>query len=188
MPARPARGASSDGCSPESDPDRAQSFGVRRADPGRSSRVLRRPDCREPWRTKRISLRGNSTIRLTNASPPDILNQMVERPVQFDEVFHALSHEARRGMLGRLSAGQLTVGELAAPLAMSLAAASKHVQVLEKAGLVRREVSGRQHICRLDPAPLASALDWLRFYEPFWNDRLDALTALFTQPDESSET
>ena len=87
-------------------------------------------------------------------------------------------------MLSRLAAGELTVGQLAAPLSMSLAAASKHVQVLEKAGLVNRSVAGRQHICRLNPAPLASAFKWLRFYEPFWNDRLDALTALFAQPQK----
>ena len=58
---------------------------------------------------------------------------------------------------------------------MSLAAASKHVQVRERAGLVRRTVDGRRHVCRLDPAPLATATDWLRFHERFWNERLDDL-------------
>ena len=95
-----------------------------------------------------------------------------------DAVFHALAHDARRTMLGRLAGGELTVGELAEPLAMSLAAASKHVKVLERAGLVRRIVAGRRHVCRLEPAPLASACAWLRFYERHWNERLDALEAL----------
>jgi DNA-binding transcriptional ArsR family regulator len=111
-----------------------------------------------------------------------ILNHMVEDLVAMDAVFHALAHEARRGMLARLSAGPLTVGQLAAPLAMSLAAAAKHVQVLERAGLVQRVVDGadgRRHICHLDPAPLASARAWLAFYERHWNERLDALQDMF---------
>ena len=95
-----------------------------------------------------------------------------------NDVFHALAHDARREMLGRLALHELTVGELAEPLAMSLAAASKHVKVLERAGLVHRTVDGRRHVCRLEPAPLASAAAWLRDYERFWSERLDALEAL----------
>jgi DNA-binding transcriptional ArsR family regulator len=104
---------------------------------------------------------------------------MVEDSAGMDAVFHALSHEARRTMLRRLSAGDLTVGELAEPLTMSFAAASKHVKVLENAGLVRRTVTGRRHVCRLEPGPLADATSWLRFYERHWTERLDALDALF---------
>jgi DNA-binding transcriptional ArsR family regulator len=95
-----------------------------------------------------------------------------------DAVFRALAHDARRDMLRRLDRGELTVGELAQPLAMSLAAASKHVKVLERAGLVRRRVDGRRHVCRLEPGPLASATTWLRCYERHWAARLDALEAL----------
>jgi DNA-binding transcriptional ArsR family regulator len=98
---------------------------------------------------------------------------------EMDAVFHALAHGARRDMLGRLAAGELTVGELAEPLEMSLAAASKHVKVLERAGLVRRTVTGRRHVCRLEPGPLASASAWLRFYERDWGERLDALAEHF---------
>ena len=102
-----------------------------------------------------------------------------------DSVFHALAHGARRDMLGRLAGHDLTVGELAEPLAMSLAAASKHIKVLERAGLVERTVEGRRHVCRLDAAPLASTSQWLRFYERYWTERLDALEALFrTEPDQ----
>ena len=101
-----------------------------------------------------------------------------------DSVFHALAHGARRDMLGRLAGHELTVGELAEPLAMSLAAASKHIKVLERAGLVRRTVDGRRHVCRLEAAPLASASAWLRFYERYWTGRLDALEELFrNDPD-----
>lgn len=106
------------------------------------------------------------------------LNQMVELLDDIDAVFHALANRARRDMLTRLAEGELTVGQLAEPLTMSLAAASKHIQVLERAGLVRRNVLGRRHVCRLDPAPLASATEWLSFYEQFWDQRLDALDDL----------
>ncbi len=95
-----------------------------------------------------------------------------------DTVFHALANDARRHMLGRLTHGELTVGELAAPLTMSLAAASKHVQVLERAQLVHRTVDGRRHVCTLEPAPLAAAYAWLSFYRQFWTERLDALESL----------
>jgi DNA-binding transcriptional ArsR family regulator len=86
-------------------------------------------------------------------------------------------------MLHRLAGGERNIGELAAPFDMSLAAASKHVKVLERAGLVRRVIRGRTHVCRLDPAPLAAADEWLRFYEQFWNRRLDALDALLKAED-----
>jgi len=95
-----------------------------------------------------------------------------------DAVFHALASGARRDMLARLSSGPLTVGQLAAPLDMSLAAAAKHVQVLERAGLLQRTVDGRRHICRLEAAPLTSAREWLAFYERHWSERLDALDTL----------
>src|ERR1700744_326698 len=103
---------------------------------------------------------------------------MVKHSISMDAVFHALAHEVRREMIRRLASGDLTVGELAAPLTMSLPAASKHVTVLERAGLVRRTVTGRNHRCTLQPKPLASASTWLRFYEQFWTERLDALTHL----------
>src|SRR4030095_14131330 len=98
---------------------------------------------------------------------------MVDDAVMND-IFHALAHDARRAMLTRLASGDVTVGELAEPFAMSLEAASKHIRVLERAGLVRRTVQGRRHVCRLEARPLASAAAWLRFYERFWTVRLDA--------------
>ncbi len=93
------------------------------------------------------------------------MNRVVEQERVKDDVFHALAHRARRQMLGRLAAGDLTVGELAEPLTMTLAAASKHIKVLERAGLVHRMVDGRRHVCRLQRARLASAAAWLRLDE-----------------------
>ena len=97
---------------------------------------------------------------------------------QLSAVFHALGDATRRRMLRDLTSGERTVSQLAEPFAMSLAAASKHIKALEKAGLIRREVRGRTHLCRLDPGPLARAHEWLGFYERFWTDRLDVLDRL----------
>lgn len=102
---------------------------------------------------------------------------------QLNAVFHALGDATRRRMLRELAGGERTVGELARPFDMSLAAASKHIKVLESAGLVRREVRGRTHLCRLDPGPLASAHEWLTFYERFWTERLDILERLLRDED-----
>jgi DNA-binding transcriptional ArsR family regulator len=102
---------------------------------------------------------------------------------QMNSVFHALGDATRRKMLRDLVRGERTVSELAEPFAMSLAAASKHIRVLEHAGLIRREVRGRNHICRLDPGPLASAHQWLGFYERFWTSRLDELERLLRSED-----
>ncbi|MBV8614005.1 MAG: helix-turn-helix transcriptional regulator [Acetobacteraceae bacterium] len=102
---------------------------------------------------------------------------------RLDTVFHALGDATRRQMLRDLASGERTVGQLAKPFAISLAAASKHVKALENAGLIRREVRGRTHLCRLDPGPLASAHAWLSFYERFWTGRLDALERLLRAED-----
>jgi DNA-binding transcriptional ArsR family regulator len=117
-----------------------------------------------------------------------MLNRMVDRIADMDAVFQALANGARRDMLGRLAETDLTVGELAEPLAMTLAAASKHIKVLERVGLVRQTVSGCKHVCHLEPMPLASAAAWLRFYERQWKERLDALELLFdSEPTRNEE-
>ena len=102
---------------------------------------------------------------------------------ELDTVFHALGDATRRRMLRELSQGERTVGQLAEPFAISLAAASKHIKTLESAGLIAREVRGRTHICRLDPGPLASAHQWLGVYQRFWTERLDVLDGLLRQED-----
>ena len=113
---------------------------------------------------------------------------MVElhEPQHLDAVFHALGDPTRRSMLHALSGGERTVSQLAEPFAMSLAAASKHIKALEGAGLIRREVRGRTHVCRLEPGPLASAHEWLSFYEGFWTRRLDVLERLLRREDVSN--
>ncbi|WP_336489257.1 ArsR/SmtB family transcription factor [Methylobacterium nigriterrae] len=89
-------------------------------------------------------------------------------------MFHALAHPTRRAMVRQLASGHQTIIEFAEPYAMSLAAASKHIRVLEGAGLVSREVEGRIHRCSLDRRPLVEASEWLRSYTAFWEERLDA--------------
>lgn len=97
---------------------------------------------------------------------------------QLDAVFHALGDPTRRMMLRRLVQGEQTVGQLAEPCNMSLAAASKHIKALESAGLISREVLGRTHVCHLNAGPLRVADEWLRYYESFWTARLDRLEEL----------
>jgi len=110
---------------------------------------------------------------------------MVKYPTRtLNRTFAALADPTRRAMLQSLAVQERTVTELAEPFQMSLAAASKHVKTLERAGLVQRTVRGRTHICRLDPKPLADAHEWIRFYERFWNERLDALENLFRRPEK----
>ena len=104
---------------------------------------------------------------------------MVElKEAQLSAVFHALGDVTRRRMLRLLAEGEHTVGQLAEPFQMSLAAASKHIKALEGAGLIRREVQGRIHLCQLNAGPLAAADDWLAYYERFWTARLDRLEQL----------
>ncbi|MBB4004147.1 ArsR/SmtB family transcription factor [Aurantimonas endophytica] len=95
--------------------------------------------------------------------------------VDLDATFVALSDPTRRAMLAALSDGEKSIGELAAPHAMSFAGAAKHVAVLTKAGLVARRKVGRQQLCRLRPGPLRDADAWLRQWEGFWTTQLDAL-------------
>jgi DNA-binding transcriptional ArsR family regulator len=105
-----------------------------------------------------------------------------DRPDRLTKVFRALGDPTRRAMLRRLAAGEQTVGQLVEPFRMSLAAGSKHVKVLERAGLIRRTVRGRTHRCRLDARRLGDADQWLGYYRRFWSERLDALETLLTRP------
>jgi len=101
---------------------------------------------------------------------------MVEN--RLDTTFHALADPTRRGMLANLALGEKSIGELAEPFRMSFAGASKHVKVLEGAGLVARRRAGRKQICTLRAEPLAEAEKWLKQWEKFWTVRLDRLQAL----------
>ena len=110
---------------------------------------------------------------------------MVESDTYLNTVFHALGDATRRQMLRDLAGGERTVSQLAEPFAISLAAASKHIKALESAGLIRREIRWRTHVCRLNPGPLASAHDWLGFYERFWTDRLSVLDELLRKEGQA---
>ncbi len=92
-----------------------------------------------------------------------------------DLIFAAVADATRRSMLERLRDGALTVTELAEPYAMSLNAVSKHVKTLERAGLIRRSIMGREHSCRLDAARFEEAMNWMSYYSEFWNGRIGAL-------------
>jgi DNA-binding transcriptional ArsR family regulator len=94
---------------------------------------------------------------------------------QLDSIFHALSDSTRRSILQDISVKEKTVGEIAKPYRMSLAAVSKHLKVLESAELIARERRGSFQIMRLNPARLRPAEEWLAYYEKFWNRQLDAL-------------
>jgi DNA-binding transcriptional ArsR family regulator len=95
--------------------------------------------------------------------------------LRLDSIFHALSDSTRRAILQDIAAESKTVGEIARPYAMSLAAVSKHLKVLESAELIARERRGNFQLVRLNPKPLRSAEQWLTFYDKFWNKQLDAL-------------
>jgi len=103
---------------------------------------------------------------------------VADRSPTLDRVFHALAHPARRMMVRRLSGGERNLSDLAAPLEMSFTAASKHVRVLEQAKLVRRRISGRQHICRLEARPLKDVTTWTEQFRDLWEGRFQVLDAL----------
>ena len=111
---------------------------------------------------------------------------MVEQSIEassLELVFGALSDPTRREILARLRAGEATIGTLASPLPMSFAAVSKHVRVLERAGLLRRSVRGREHFLSLEAQPLRAAASWMLDYREFWNQRLDALERVLREAE-----
>ena len=98
-----------------------------------------------------------------------------------DRVLTAISDPTRRAILDRLTRGPARVTDVAEPFEMSLAGVSKHVRMLERAGLVRRARRGREHTLTLDARPLRRVVQWTSRYERFWNQRLDRLEAFFAQ-------
>lgn len=100
---------------------------------------------------------------------------------RLDLVFHALAHPARRAIIRQLSAGERNLSELAAPLKMTFPAATKHIRVLESARLVRRRVAGREHLCRLEAAPLKEAMLWTEQFRRNWEARFEALDSLLDE-------
>lgn len=108
---------------------------------------------------------------------------MVEHEDRLGTVFFALSNDTRRKMVRLLAKKPYRITELAPKFEISLAAVSKHVQVLERAGLIDRDVRGRDHFCTLKPAALSKAYAWLGAYEQYWSARLDALERVLSEDE-----
>lgn len=113
---------------------------------------------------------------------------MVEhsQSAELDRVFSALGDPTRRAILRRLSHRPASINEIAKPFRLSLNAISKHVMTLERAGMLRREIKGRQHYCWIEPGPLREANEWLEHYRQFWEQRLDSLEAYVTRKYQAS--
>jgi DNA-binding transcriptional ArsR family regulator len=117
-----------------------------------------------------------------------MFNLMVEHHgKQLDRVFSAIADPTRRAILQEIARKPSIITDLARSFPVSLNAVSKHVMVLERAGLVRREIKGRTHICRLEPRPLRDANLWLEQYREFWNVRLDALAIYVSKKFNASK-
>lgn len=112
---------------------------------------------------------------------------MVEYAANLNETYGALASDIRRAIVDRLLRGNARVTDVAAPFAISLAAVSKHIAILERAGLVRRRIVGRTHWLALEPQPLVDAERWIERTRAFWDRRLDALDEfLHDTSDEST--
>ena len=103
--------------------------------------------------------------------------------MNLDHTLVALADETRRRILQRLSSGEARVTEVAAPFDISLNSVSKHIRLLERAGLVRRRVAGRDHFLSLDPKPFDELTQWMSRTREFWNSRLDQLEAALRADD-----
>lgn len=114
---------------------------------------------------------------------------MVEhsQSAELDRIFFALADPTRRAILRGLKRRPATINEIARPFPVSLNAVSKHVMVLERAGLLRREIKGREHHCWIEPRPLREADEWLEHYRQFWEQRMDALEAYVARKSEASK-
>jgi DNA-binding transcriptional ArsR family regulator len=108
---------------------------------------------------------------------------MPGKKANIHRVFHALGDPTRRIILEKLTAGPISVSQLAAPLKMTLAAVVQHLQVLEEAGLVRTEKTGRVRTCRIDPVGLSVAEEWIAERRSVWENRFDQLGDLLAEPD-----
>jgi DNA-binding transcriptional ArsR family regulator len=105
-----------------------------------------------------------------------------------DSTFSALSDATRRGILAKLAQGETSVSDLAAPYKMSLPAVSKHLRVLEDAGLVTRHKDGRVHRCRLVAEPMKTAAEWIEYYRQFWEQQFDSLARYLEESQEKENS
>ena len=100
---------------------------------------------------------------------------------ELTKVFHALADPSRRAILARLTQGETTVAELAKPLPVSLQAVSKHLRVLQAAGLIKQRVDAQKRPCRVEPQPLRRAAEYIELFRPFWDERFDRLSDYLAQ-------
>lgn len=114
-------------------------------------------------------------------------NHMVMNQHQLDLVFGALSDATRRGILAQLAQGETNVSDLAAPYKMSQPAVSKHLRVLENAGLISREKRGRESYVAVTPAPAQTAIDWVSYYAKFWAAQFEAVDAYLNKTRETAK-
>lgn len=105
------------------------------------------------------------------------------KALRLDDVFHALADTTRRSILRDVATGEKTVGQIAKPFPVSLAAISKHLKVLEGARLIHRQKKGSFQMVRINAAPMKEAEQWLAYYEKFWNQQLDALADLMEREE-----
>jgi DNA-binding transcriptional ArsR family regulator len=108
-------------------------------------------------------------------------------PPPLNTTFAALADPTRRAIISRLAQGAATVTELAAPFNISLPAISKHLRVLEQAGLLRQQKQGRIRYCHLNPQPLGEAVKWLSVYEHFWDGQFDGLATFLAETNEAED-
>ena len=158
---------------------------------GSLSRRFSIPWCALSWRRVALLASNRATGRffpLTCVAAFFIFNHMVKYISHaLDKVFAALAHPTRRALLERLAQGDTSVSDLATPFAMSLPAISKHLRVLEQAGLIARTKDGRVHRLRLRAQPMRDAAAWLAYYQQFWDTRLDALDHYLHHVDPTDE-
>lgn len=107
---------------------------------------------------------------------------------KLNQLFGALSDPTRRAMLQRLAQEEVSVAELSKPFELSKSAITKHLKVLENAGLLRRTIDGRVHHCRLNPEPLEEASEWISFYKQFWENKLNNLESYLTESLSSGKS
>ena len=106
---------------------------------------------------------------------------------RLDETFAALANSTRRSILARLAEGEATVNELAEPFALTLPAISKHIKVLERAGLIRRSRRAQSRPCALEPAAFAAIASWADWYRPIWDARFDRMETYLQDLDHGGE-
>jgi len=113
-------------------------------------------------------------------------NNISHDSAQLNLIFSALSDPTRRAMLLKLAGKEHSIADLSAPFNISKSAITKHIKVLEKAGLLRRTINGRVHHCRLAVDPLHAASDWMALYQKFWHNKFDALDSYLTSEKDKS--